>query len=315
MKHSDETKGCCTPARDKAATGQTVLGGIESTGEDGSRIVKIPGGTALLGTASPQFLLDGEGPLKRKKIKPFRMDSATVTNARFKVFVDATSYKTEAEQIGDSFVFAGSLSRNAAPSQSVVAAPWWRIISGTSWKAIHGPGSEMAWRPGHPVVHISWNDAMAFAKWAKGRLPTESEWEHAARGGLGDVLFPWGGHEPNDTDSFPCNIWQGQFPETDLGRDGYAGTAPSLSFEPNGYGLYNMVGNVWEWTSQSFKVKSLKKSVAAAHAGKEGFKLTKGGSFLCHVSYCYRYRIAARSGISPDSSAAHQGFRVVYDVN
>ena len=155
---------------------------------------------------------------------------------------------------------------------------------------------------------------MAFAKWAKGRLPTELEWEHSARGGLGDVRFPWGGHEPNDTDSFPCNIWQGKFPETDLGRDGYVGTAPSLSFGPNGYGLYNMVGNGWEWTSQSFKVKSLKKSVVAAHAGKEGFKLTKGGSFLCHASYCYRYRIAARSGVSPDSSATHQGFRLVYDL-
>ena len=176
-----------------------------------------------------------------------------------------------------------------------------------------GPGSNISKLSNHPVVHVSWNDAKAFAKWAGGRLPTEQEWEHAARGGLGDVKFPWGDQEPNDTDFFPCNIWQGEFPKNNLFRDGYLGSAPVSAFAPNGYGLYNMIGNVWEYTSQPFKVRSLKKTVKRAHAEKHGYKLLKGGSFLCHASYCYRYRIAARMGNSANSSTSHQGFRLVYD--
>ena len=125
--------------------------------------------------------------------------------------------------------------------------------------------------------------------------------------------FPWGDKEPNDFNHFPCNIWQGNFPHHDLAKDGYSGTAPARAFAPNGYGLYNLVGNVWEWTTTPFKVKSFKKSVAAAHAGKSGYRISKGGSFLCHASYCYRYRLAARSGTSPDSSTGHQGFRLAYD--
>ncbi|NCX55468.1 MAG: formylglycine-generating enzyme family protein, partial [Rhodobacterales bacterium] len=190
---------------------------------------------------------------------------------------------------------------------------WWRVVEGANWREPMGPGSSASCSDNHPVVHVSWNDAQTFAKWAGGRLPTEIEWEHAARGGLGDVTFPWGNQEPNDIDYFPCNIWQGEFPKSNLGKDGYLGTAPVDAFEPNGYGLYNMVGNTWEYTSQLFKVKSLKKSVKNLHADKVGFKLSKGGSFLCHSSYCYRYRIAARTGTSADSSTSHQSFRLVYN--
>ena len=286
---------------------------IPETGEKGVETVEIPGGTGLVGTSAPILAVDGEGPLKKKTLKPFRMDAATVTNARFAGFVEATGYVSDAERLGDSFVFYQHVSEQSPPSRGVAAAPWWRVIPGASWRKPYGPGSDGDVRPDHPAVHISWNDAVVFAKWAKGRLPTEAEWEHAARGGLADVPFPWGTRAPNDSDFFPCNIWQGKFPETNEKRDGFAGTAPARSFEPNGYGLYNMVGNVWEWTSQVFKVRSLKKSVAAAHAGKEGFKLTKGGSFLCHASYCYRYRIAARNATSADSATEHQGFRLVYD--
>lgn len=277
-------------------------------------LADVPGGTGLVGTDRPALAIDGEHPLRRKRIKPFRMDRACVTNARFAEFVAATGYITDAERIGDSFVFVHFLPPDAPPSRAVAEAPWWRVIPGACWRLIHGPGGQEAPNPDHPVVHVTWNDATAFAKWAGGRLPTEAEWEHAARGGFGDVPFPWGSDEPNDTDRFPCNIWQGQFPQKNTAADGHLGTAPARSFQPNGYGLYNMVGNVWEWTCEPFKVRSLKKSAAVAHAGKAGYKLNKGGSFLCHASYCYRYRIAARSGSTPDSSTSHQGFRLVYDA-
>ena len=266
----------------------------------------------MIGTDRQILPVDAEGPLRKTRIKPFLMDETTVTNARFAQFVDATGYVTEAEKFGNSFVFQLLLPEDAPPSEAVAAVPWWRMIDGASWRAPMGPGTDEACLPDHPVVQVTWNDAQAFAKWAGGRLPTEAEWEHAARGGLGDVRFPWGDQEPNDQDFFPCNIWQGDFPRTNLELDGYLATAPAKSFEPNGYGLYHMVGNVWQYTSQPFKVKSLKKSVKQAHVGKEGFKLGKGGSFLCHASYCYRYRIAARTGTSPDSSTSHQGFRLVY---
>jgi len=278
-----------------------------------SGIVEIPGGEALIGTNDPVIRFDGEHPLRCKKIKTFRIDATAVTNEKFQAFVEATQYRTEAERIGNSFVFAGFLPSGDRSISAVSSAPWWHVVEDANWRLIHGPGSEGAWKPDHPVVQVSWNDARAFANWAGGRLPTEAEWEHAARGGREDVKFPWGDREPNDEDFFPCNIWQGRFPETDLGRDGFAGIAPAQSFEPNAYGLYNMVGNVWEWTSQPFKVRSLKKRTARLHASKKGYKLVKGGSFLCHASYCFRYRVAARSGTSPDSSTSHQGFRLVYD--
>ena len=277
--------------------------------------VAIPGGSAFVGTAKSFLELDGEGVIKKGKVAAFEMDAAAVTNQRFRAFVDATGYVTEAERIGDSFVFQGFLDEGAlSDAQSVPGAPWWRVIKGASWKTPLGPGSEAEAFEDHPVVHVTWNDAQAFADWAGGRLPTEMEWEHAARAGQGDVPFPWGHEEPNDRDHFPCNIWQGQFPENNLELDGHSGTAPAQSFQPNGWGLYNMVGNTWEWTSQVFTPRTLSKKAKAVHAGKQGFKVVKGGSFLCHASYCYRYRIAARTATSPDSSTSHQGFRLVYDV-
>ncbi|MCR9087629.1 MAG: formylglycine-generating enzyme family protein [Rhodobacteraceae bacterium] len=307
-------KSCCTPARETSAETQPRAGAYAARGgrDRPGEVIDISGGAALIGTDRPLFEMDGEGPLRRKKIAPFRMDATTVTNARFAAFVEDTGYRTDAERLGDSLVFQGLLPKDAPPSRAVAEAPWWRMIPGATWRCIHGPDSADLADPDHPVVHVSWNDATAFAAWAGGRLPTEVEWEHAARGGLADVAFPWGDQEPDDTEYLPCNIWQGTFPHQDTGADGYAGTAPARSFAPNGYGLYNMVGNVWEMTSEPFKVRSLKKSVARAHAGKKGFKLSKGGSFLCHRSYCYRYRIAARNSTSADSSTSHLGFRLVY---
>jgi len=304
---------CCSPARaSEEKPGRVAASSASET--DRPERVRIPGGRGLIGTNTPELPVDGEAPLRERRTASFEMDVTTVTNARFRCFVEATGYVTDAERLGDSFVFVHLLPEDAPPSQAVAAVPWWRVIKGASWHAPRGPGSDAACLPDHPVVHVSWNDAQAFAQWAGGRLPTEAEWEHAARGGLGDVRFPWGDSEPNDTDFFPCNIWQGQFPDKNLALDGHVATAPARSFDPNGYGLFNMVGNVWEYSSQPFRVKSLKKSVKQAHLGKAHYKLSKGGSFLCHASYCYRYRIAARTGTSADSTTSHQGFRLVYDI-
>lgn len=236
---------------------------------------------------------------------------ATVSNAMFAQFIEETNYLTEAEWFGWSFVFQSNVAEEVGPTQAVQNVEWWRKVDGAFWADVNGPDS--GFQPDHPVVHVSWNDARAFAKWAGGRLPTEAEWEHAARGGQGDIPFPWGTQEPDDTDFQPCNIWQGRFPDLNTGKDGYVATAPVKSFQPNGYGLYNMCGNVWEWTSEPMKIRSLSKTGKAQRERHKGAKLMKGGSFLCHKSYCFRYRIAARTGTTPDTSTSHQGFRLVFD--
>jgi len=314
--------GCCSPSRDNGAAiageqnqnNQADVIALAGAADDGGHeIVEIPGGKSLLGTDNPQVLADEEGPSRTVRLKPFFIDTTAVTNRRFAQFVAATGYQTEAERLGDSFVFKGFLPPDSYLDKSVAAAPWWRMVEGANWRCLSGPEQNTPIRPDDPVVHISWNDATAFAEWAGGRLPSEAEWEHAARGGLGDVMFPWGDQAPDETGFFPCNIWQGTFPDHNTEGDGYFGIAPAKSFAPNGYGLYNMAGNVWEWTAQAFKVKSLRKDIRAAHQGKTGFKVVKGGSYLCHISYCFRYRIAARTANSPDSSTTHQGFRLVYD--
>ena len=276
--------------------------------------VSIPGGTALTGTSRPVIAIDEEGPLRRKKLKGFRMGETAVTNAQFAGFVTATNYVTEAERFGWSFVFWAQVGAEVGPTQGVKDVEWWRRIDGANWHDINGPGTaERAWRPEDPVVHVSWNDARDYAAWVGGRLPTEAEWEHAARGGLGDVAFPWGDRPPDDSSFFPCNIWQGRFPQENKCLDGYETTAPARSFSPNGHGLYNMAGNVWEWCAEPFRIRSQRRSARQRKASTRGFKVAKGGSFLCHHSYCFRYRIAARTSNSPDSTTTHTGFRVVWD--
>ncbi len=311
---SRSNKTCCTPPRSEAPGALGNDAEIARSAEERSGgVVDVPGGTALVGTRTEIIPHDGEAPLRQVKLAPFAIDEIAVTNERFARFVAATEYVTEAERFGWSFAFFAHMPADAEPTQGVAAAPWWRRVEGATWRAINGPGTEGGWQPDHPVVHVSWNDAQAFAIWAGGRLPHEAECEQAARGGLGDVRSPWGDEEPNDEDFFPCNIWQGEFPERNIAADGYAATAPAKSFEPNGYGLYNMSGNTWEWTADSFKIRSLKSGARRRQSETRGFVTAKGGSFLCHRSYCYRYRIAARSGNSPDSTTAHQGFRLVYD--
>jgi len=310
---TDTTDSCCPPSADRpnrivaaaAAAGQRLAP---------DHAVPIPGGRAFVGTDRHELADDGEGPMRRVRVAPFLIGATSVTNAEFAAFVDATGHVSEAERWGWSFVFWSDVPAAIGATEGVIGSEWWRRVDGASWREIHGPGSAGAWHPDHPVVHMSWNDAAAYAAWVGGRLPGEVEWEHAARGGLGDVRFPWGDDEPDDEQFFPCNIWQGRFPQHNTARDGHANTAPAASFAPNGYGVYNMVGNVWEWTGEPFRIRSLKKRVQERLRSMQGFRLAKGGSFLCHRSYCFRYRIAARTGISPDSTASHQGFRVVWDV-
>lgn len=267
-----------------------------------------------MGTDEKLLPMDGETPSRRMRVGPFAIDPHAVTNAWFARFAGATGYETEAERFGWSFVFAGFLADHIPPSLAVDQAPWWRRVEGASWRAPEGPGSSVVDRGDHPVVHVSWNDAQAFARWAGARLPTEAEWEFAARGALDGGRFPWGDDEPSDDANLVCNIWQGSFPETNTAADGFAGTAPVDAFPPNGYGLNNMVGNVWEWCSDRFRVRSLKRDLRARDrdARSSDSKVMKGGSYLCHRSYCFRYRIAARVGSPPDTSTGHCGFRVVF---
>jgi len=310
---TESPDSCCPPPAEK--TGGAAQASHASSGQRPApgHAVQIPGGRAFVGTDRRELAADGEGPARRVRVNPFLISATTVTNAEFAAFADATGHVSEAERWGWSFVFWADVPDRVGATEGVVGSEWWRRVDGANWREIHGPGTADAWHPDHPAVHMSWHDAAAYAAWAGGRLPTEAEWEHAARGGLGDVRFPWGDEEPDDEGFLPCNIWQGRFPQHNTARDGHASTAPAASFAPNAYGLYNMVGNVWEWTADDFRIRSLKRQVKERLKSMRGFKLAKGGSFLCHRSYCYRYRIAARSGISPDSTAAHQGFRVAWD--
>lgn len=273
------------------------------------------GGRSQVGTHDPVIAADGEGLVRMVRLAAFAVDRTLVTNARFAAFVRETGFVTEGERLGWGMVFRGLLDDPARVPPSAGATPWWGVCPGACWHAPEGPQSTVADRPDHPVVHVSWSDARAFAAWAGGRLPTEAEWEHAARGGgSGDPRFPWGDREPDDTTFLPCNIWQGRFPDIDTAADGWHGTSPVMAFAPNDAGLHDMAGNVWEWTADPFLVRSQSATARArnAHARKERQKVMKGGSFLCHRSYCYRYRIAARSGTAADSGASNTGFRVVY---
>lgn len=271
----------------------------------------MAGGRSFIGTDTPAIPLDGEGPTRPVTLADFGLEAQTVTVARFAEFVSSTGYVTEAERFGWSAVFFNDADHLQLGKSQGSGLPWWHRVDGASWRAPEGPGSNIETRGDHPVTQVSWADAGAFAAWVGGRLPTEAEWEHAARGGSAPRRFPWGDSEPSD-ETIHANIWQGHFPSHNSALDGYGRTAPAISFEPSQLGFYNLAGNVWEWTQDAFRIRSVAKAARQRNADAlaQSEKVLKGGSFLCHISYCYRYRIAARMGLPPDSGASNVGFRV-----
>ena len=315
------TESCCTPTRGPSIPSTSGLApitlGARSKTEPGANMIRLEG-DFLMGTRSKdRNRRDGEDPVRKIDLSPFHIDATAVTNEQFADFVDATGYVTEAEQFGWSFVFYQFISDKVGETvqEAVAETPWWRKVDGTSWRQPEGAGTSISNRSRHPVVHVSWNDAAVYSKWAGKRLPTEAEWEFAARGGLEQATYPWG-EELMPEGVHKCNIWQGDFPNLNTLADGFDGTAPVESFEPNGYGIYETSGNVWEWCSDWFSrtahVGGPRKDPQGARRGVA--KVTKGGSYLCHQSYCNRYRVAARTSVTPDSSSGHMGFRCVVDA-
>ena len=306
---------CCAVSRD-AGQGEP-LPAFDTPGTDAAGpadgMVLVADEEFLMGSDySPGFPGDGEGPVRKVVVDPFYIDIGTVTNAGFADFVDDTGYVTEAERFEWSFAFRGLVPEAVAKSvdQAVAVTPWWWQIKGATWRAPFGPGTTVDDLADHPVVHVSWNDAGAYARWAGKRLPTEAEWEMAARGGVDQATYPWG-DDLTPGGRHMCNIWQGDFPDRNTEDDGFLGTAPAVSFSPNGHGIYNVSGNVWEWCSDwfspDFHVSGPRKNPMGPRSGQA--KVVKGGSYMCHDSYCNRYRMGARTATTPDTSAAHQGFR------
>ena len=252
-----------------------------------------------MGTDDERFPADREGPVRTVDVPPFSIGVTPVTNAQFAEFVAATGFATLAETGGWSFVFGGLLPDDFPATRGVVGAEWWRAVEGADWRHPAGPQSDLDGLDEHPVIHINWFEAVAFAEWAGGRLPTEAEWEKAARGGLDQARYAWG-EELEPDGEHRCNIWQGVFPSENSLADGWLGTSPVGAYPANGYGLVDVAGNVWEWTADWWDERAEQRAM-------------RGGSYLCHDSYCNRYRVGARSSNTPDTPTGNLGFRVAWD--
>ncbi|MGI9624057.1 MAG: formylglycine-generating enzyme family protein [Acidimicrobiales bacterium] len=276
-------------------------------------MIELPGGEFVMGTdESYRFGGDGEGPAREVTLSPFAIAAHSVTNRDFADFVEATNYKSEVEGFGWSFVFHLFLPDDFPDTRAVAATPWWRQVFEADWAHPYGPQSNLDDLWDHPVVHVTWNDAAAYCEWAGVRLPTEAEWEYAARGGLVQKRYVWGDEFAPDGQTM-CNIFEGEFPVKNTAEDGYVGTAPVDTFPPNGFGLHNMAGNVWEWCGDWFHSKYHIDGPRTDPAGppRGEARVMRGGSYMCNDSYCDRYRVSARSSNTPDSSTGNLGFRVV----
>ena len=311
-------------------------------------MIKIKGGTFLMGSTDEDELAHNvEKPPHQVTVSPFWMDETEVTNSQFAAFVKATGYVTWAEKDIDweemkkqvppgtpkppaHVLKAGSMvftpPQGPVPLNNIQG--WWSWVTGANWRHPEGPDSNLDGRESHPVVHISWEDANAYAKWAQKRLPTEAEWEFAARGGLKSKPFTWG-EAPFSEQSPQANIWQGDFPYSNTEADGFTRTAPVKTYPPNAFGLYDMSGNVWEWCSDWWRVdlyrhRSGSKKEVVDPAGPPNYfdprfphekqRVTRGGSFLCHDCYCAAYRPAGRRGTAFDTGMSHIGFRCAKSV-
>jgi sulfatase modifying factor 1 len=319
---------CCAPTRGGAqhrgvnsvGTGLDESATVPVAGRHRIEQALIPTGVFAMGDAQGDgSRADGEDPAHSVQLTGFGIDTTTVTVADFELFVAETGHLTDAERHGASAVFHLAVSAEAADAvRPVGAAPWWLMVTGADWRHPEGPLSSTDGREDHPVVHVSWDDAQAYCVWAGRRLPTEAEWEYAARGGLDRRRYPWGDDLQDANGGWWCNIWQGTFPTVNTVDDGWLTTAPVRSYRPNGYGLWQCVGNVWEWCADRFDANTYSRHAVQGVAvdpvvSSEGDepRVMRGGSFLCHDSYCNRYRNAARSSNTPDSSTANIGFRTV----
>ena len=240
---------CCVPGgRENGEPDAISLDAVPAGGgSPPATLVEIPAATVRVGDDSIwAYTGDGEGPVHEVELGSFRIDRYTVANSEFAKFVDATGWRTDAERYGWSFVFAGLLPDNFPEARGVVGAEWWRQVFDANWRQPEGPHTNLTGRENHPAVHVSWNDASAFCRWTGTRLPTEAEWECAARGGIQGRAFPWGDELEPDGEH-RMNVFQGRFPIENTGADGFLATAPIDAYKPNGFGLYNVTGNVWEW--------------------------------------------------------------------
>jgi formylglycine-generating enzyme required for sulfatase activity len=310
---------CCAPQRPESPVGATQQEFVSSSTSSSSDFVSIPAGEFIMGTDEPFYPTDGEGPSRSIWIDEFKISRFSVTNSQFAKFIKATGYVTEAETYGWSYVFNGFIDETTASKQSAgiaSSAPWWLAIEGAYWFQPFGNSQTIESMLDHPVVHVTHTDALEFCRWSGYKLPTEAQWEKASRGGLVGKLFPWG-DELLEGKQHNTNIWQGEFPHLNTQEDGFLGTAPVNSFTPNNFGLHNTVGNVWEWTNDFWSARWHIRSTDETRKNPTGpqkdagNRVLKGGSFMCHDSYCFRYRNSARTFNSPNTSTSHIGFRCV----
>ncbi len=342
---------CCAPVASRASaisitTPERIASQTAAARTEG--MVWIPGGEFSMGSIDPLARPD-EAPVHRVHVDGFWIDTHEVTNAQFAEFVDETGYVTIAERKVDWQELRKQMPEGTPKPDDAVLQPgslvftppdrpvdlrrfglWWTWTAGANWRQPEGPGSSVEDRMDHPVVHVAWDDAVAFAEWAGKRLPTEAEWEFAARGGLDGAVNSWGNEPVGAT---RCNTWQGRFPVSNTKEDGFVRTAPVGSFPANGYGLHDMAGNVWEWCEDRFDVYIYTQRIDEAGPGAVvrnprgpevardprnpravDSRVQRGGSFLCNDSYCASYRPSARMGCAPDTGMSHVGFRLVSDA-
>ena len=307
---------CCTPSTRShpVPAGPPVRRSPRAQPRRGQ--VLVPGGTFAMGDHHDEgYPADGETPVHTVEVPAFWVDATAVTNAAFATFVKDTGHRTVAEQAGTSAVFQLAGPDPAHVVGQAAGASWWLVVRDACWRRPEGPGSDVARRSNHPVVHIAYDDALAYAAWSGRRLPTEAEWEYAARGGLAGARFAWG-DELTPRGRHQANIWQGEFPHTNTADDGWVTTAPVTTYRANGYGLHQVAGNVWEWCADWFDARFYAASPATDPQGPASGtdRVLRGGSYLCHDSYCHRYRVAARSHAPGDAGAANVGFRCASDA-